>query len=71
MGKMIILTCLENFLFSPLYKNIKLSLFLINFALPRRGKAYKGEGGKEIIPHAKRVNKINIRSGPSSRIILN
>ena len=46
MGKMIILTCLENFLFSPLYKNIKLSLLKINFALPWRDKAYEGEEKK-------------------------
>jgi len=68
---MIILICLENFLFSPLHKNIMQSLLKINFALPLWGKAYEEKGRKEIIPHAKRVNKINIRSRPPSRIILN
>jgi hypothetical protein len=47
------------------------SLLKINFALPLWGKAYEEKGRKEIIPHAKRVNKINIRSRPPSRIILN
>lgn len=65
------LICLENFPFSPLHKNIKLNLLKINFALPLGGKAYEEKEGKEIIPHAKRVNKINIRSKPPSRIILN